>query len=301
MRNSFFNKLEKKFLDDKRLFLLTGDTGYNLVENFMELFPNRALNVGVAEQNMVGIASGLVNVGYIPVCYAITNFLVQRSFEQIRNDICLHEYKVILIGTSTGYDNGALGPTHHKLDDIGSLKALPNLNIYSPSSEKSLWFSFENALESEHGSFIRITKGGLKEEQKIDKPNYFVRKNDDNKLIIISHGKMVSNALEAYNLTPTFSIFAMDQIKPLDNKSILEIFMKYKTIIILEDNFKSGLFNSICQWYVENFHIYKKIISIAPKTRYEKIIGDAEYLEHENSLSPIKIKIKIDEILNERN
>ena len=144
---------------NQSLFFLTGDTGFNLVETIFDQAPNRALNVGVAEQNLIGIASGLVNIGFIPICYAITNFLVERCFEQIRNDICLHEYKVILVGTSTGYDNGALGATHHKLDDIGALKVLPNLRIYSPSGKKSMSVILKEALAAKHASFIRISKG----------------------------------------------------------------------------------------------------------------------------------------------
>ena len=119
MRAIFFDKFKEMMRNDSSLFFLTGDTGFHLVESIFEEFPHRSLNVGVAEQNMIGIASGLVNIGFVPVCYAITNFLIERCFEQIRNDICLHEYKVILVGTSTGYDNGPLGATHHKLDDIG--------------------------------------------------------------------------------------------------------------------------------------------------------------------------------------
>ena len=91
MRVIFFDKLIELMRTDSSIFFLTGDTGFHLVEPIFEEFPDRSLNVGVAEQNMIGIASGLVNAGFIPVCYAITNFLIERCFEQIRNDICLHE------------------------------------------------------------------------------------------------------------------------------------------------------------------------------------------------------------------
>ena len=158
MRNIFFDEFKEMMRKDNSLFFLTGDTGYHLVESIFEEFPNRALNVGVAEQNMIGIASGLCNVGFVPVCYAITNFLIERCFEQIRNDICLHEYKVILVGTSTGYDNGPLGATHHKLDDIGAVKALPNINIYSPSGSQSLSLITKEVFNNKNASFIRISK-----------------------------------------------------------------------------------------------------------------------------------------------
>ena len=197
---------------------------------FLDTYPKRALNVGVAEQNMIGLASGLVNVGFIPI-YCYNKFLVQRSFEQIRNDICLHNYKVILIGTSTGFDNGGLGPTHHKLDDIGCLKVLPNLNIYSPSSEDSLWVSFETALKSQNASFIRISKTGISEKNLTTQSNYFLKQQKDHDIIVISHGKMVSIALQVYKDFPKFSLFAMDQIKPLDKDILFRIFNKFKKLL----------------------------------------------------------------------
>jgi transketolase len=288
MRGVFFNELIKMMETDESLFFLTGDTGFNLVEPIFDVAPDRALNVGVAEQNMIGIASGLINAGFVPVCYAITNFLVHRCFEQIRNDLCLHEYKAILVGTSTGYDNGALGATHHKLDDIGSIKALPNIRIYSPSGSKSMSAILNESLTAKHSSFIRIPKGGIAEELETNNPNHFICESDS-PVLVISHGKMVSNALTAHRIEPAFSLFAMDRIKPLDNDLIKELFEQYEIIIVLEDNFSSGLFNSLCQWAVENNSLKKRLCSITPAEKYDSIMGDSAYLEDKHGLSPVKI------------
>jgi transketolase len=295
MRHIFFKKFKDLFYRDKSIFFLTGDTGFNLVEKLLIDLPDRAKNVGVAEQNLIGVASGLANVGFVPVCYAITNFLVERSFEQIRNDICLHNYKVILVGTSTGYDNGALGPTHHKLDDIGALKVLPNLRIYSPSSDNSMSIIFDEVFNAKEASFIRISKKGIESDYKVQCPNHYVRKTDSMTLII-SHGKMVGNALEAYNLSPVFSLFAMDRIKPLDDKLLCSLFNDYKKIIVIEDNFRSGLYNSICQWAIDNNSSHKNIFSISPLESYDEIIGDVDFLEDKHGLSAIKINKKVAEI-----
>ena len=127
MRNTFFDLLENRMHEDTSLFLIVADMGLGLVEKIQNKFPDRFLNVGISEQNMIGIASGLCNVGFRPFCYTISNFLIQRCFEQIRNDICLHNYPVTLVGTSTGFDNGLLGPTHQVIDDIGCIKILPNI------------------------------------------------------------------------------------------------------------------------------------------------------------------------------
>jgi len=244
---------------------------------------------------MIGVASGLVNAGFIPICYAITNFLIERCFEQIRNDICLHNYKVLLVGTSTGYDNGALGATHHKLHDIGAVKVLPGLRIYSPSGTDSISQVLDDALESENPSFIRISKLGIENEGPIDGPNHFIRHVRENTLII-SHGRMIANALAAFNILPKFSIYAMDRIKPLDNYALSKLFSDFQNIIVLEDNFKSGLFNSICQWYVENDINNTRLISIAPNEVYDGVVGDANYFEEKYDLTAQAIVERVIEI-----
>jgi len=288
MRGVFFKKFKEQIKENKSLFFLTAATGYHLVEDIFEQAPERSLNVGIAESNLIGISAGLVNAGFIPVCYALTNFLVQRSFEQIRNDICLHEHKVILLGTSTGYDQGALGATHHKLDDIGALKALPNLRIYSPSGKKSMGVIFQEALEAKHASFIRVSKGDFEESFEVKSSNHFI-KEIDSKILIISHGKMITNAINAFEINPIFSIFAMDRIKPLDNKKLIELFDKYEQIYVLEDNFRSGLFNSICQWSIESFSPHKNIYPISPEEGYDDILGNSDFLETLHGLSPDQI------------
>ena len=295
MRHIFFEKFKKKMDENESLFFLTGDTGFNLVEPILQKYPNRSMNVGVAEQNLIGIASGLASMGFIPVCYAITNFLVERCFEQIRNDICLHKYKILLIGTSTGYDNGALGPTHHKLDDIGAAKVFPNISIYSPSGQKSISLILDEALESDHASFIRISKADFLEECDVLSPNHFISTNQSN-LLLITHGKMLSKAFNVYKSYPNFSLFAMDRIKSLDDKLLSELFDKYSKVVVLEDNFKSGLFNSLCQWSCENHYNKNKIFSISPDEKYDEIVGTAEYLEDLNGISEEKIKNKLEQI-----
>lgn len=292
MREVFFEQLKEMFIQDKNVFFLTGDTGFNLVEPFFEMAPKRAINVGVAEQNLIGIAAGLCNVGYIPICYAITNFLVHRCLEQIRDDICLHKYKVILVGTSTGFDNGGLGATHHMLDDIACMKPLPNINIFSPSGKKSMTAVLSEALLSTQASFIRLSKGAYLEEVSVVNANHFIYESNT-EILVISHGKMVKHCAEAFQISLDFSLFAMDRIKPLDDAKLKELFGRYGKIIVVEDNFNSGLFNSICQWLVENQLSNQQIYSISPMEGYEERAGDAKYLEDKNDLSPKKIAERI--------
>jgi transketolase len=129
MRGAFLDKLFQQMEIDETIFFLTADMGINLVEKFEEKYPDRFLNVGIAEQNLIGVAAGLAESGMRPYVYTISNFLVHRCLEQIRNDIVLHNLPVVLIGTSTGYDNGPLGPTHHMLEDWGTISNLQGIKI----------------------------------------------------------------------------------------------------------------------------------------------------------------------------
>ena len=206
MRGDYFEFLTEAMRKDEKIFFLMGDTGFNLVEPLFEEFPDRTLNVGIAEQNLIGIAAGLCNMGFKPVCYAISQFLIQRSYEQVRNDLCYHDYPVTLVGTSTGLDNGALWATHYVVDDIGCLKILPNIHIYSPSSVESMKEIFNVTMSLPHPSYIRITKSPFSENKKIEGINRFILENMDTDTLVISHGRMVKNSLEASKIFPKFSI-----------------------------------------------------------------------------------------------
>lgn len=277
---------------DDRIFLLIGDTGYHLVEPMFEEFPDRTLNVGIAEQDLIGIAAGLANAGFRPVCYAISNFLVHRALEQTRNDLCIHDYPVLLAGTGTGFDNGGLWATHYIVDDIGCLKPLPNMQIYSPSSAESISTAFEEIMHSPHPAYMRISKSEFSEGKPTSSVNRFVGAETKSALpgpLVIAHGKMVKHAVEAQKIFPGFSIFAMDRIKPLDEEILAKLLKDYKKIVIIEDNFSSGLYNSICQFVFDRNLPPPELHFLGPKEEYEKHIGDPKYLEERYGISPEQI------------
>lgn len=285
MREKFFDKLIKEMRKDEKIFFLMGDTGFGLVEPIFEEFPERSLNVGIAEQNMIGIAAGLSNAGFRPVCYAITNFLVFRCLEQIRNDVALHNYPVILVGTSTGFDHGKLWASHYVTDDIGCMKSIPNLNIYSPSSSESIDKIFEDIIKCKNPCYLRISKSDFSEMKEIERINRYIVKNNEANVLVISHGKMIKNSYECYKIFPKFSIFALDKIKPLEENYIEKILNDYQDIVVIEDNFNSGLFNSLCQFVIEKKINKINIHSISPNEIFEAEIGDTETLEKRYGLN----------------
>ncbi|MEM7588028.1 MAG: 1-deoxy-D-xylulose-5-phosphate synthase, partial [Acidobacteriota bacterium] len=133
MRTTFLETLEELAEQDERIMLLTGDLGYTVVEPFAEKFPQRFLNVGVAEQNMIGLATGLAEAGFLPFVYSIITFAILRPYEFIRNGPVLHGLPVRIVGVGGGYEYGHGGPTHHGLEELAVSRALPGLNIVAPA------------------------------------------------------------------------------------------------------------------------------------------------------------------------
>lgn len=290
MRTVFFEQLKNKMREDESIFLLIADMGLGLVEPIQKEFPDRFINIGIAEQNMIGVSAGLCNVGFRPFCYTISNFLTQRCFEQIRNDICLHEYPITLVGTSTGFDNGLLGPTHQVIDDIGCVKSLPKMNIYSPSTVDSIKMIFEDVIKNKQPAYIRIGKSSYNLETPADNMNYMAKNSNNSEILVITHGTMLENCLKATDENNDFSVYVMNKIKPLSGAKLRELFEKYSKIVVVEDHMiSSGLYNSLCQHFVEMQIKESKLYGLGVPDVFEKRVGNKDYFADRYGYSPEKI------------
>jgi transketolase len=132
MRAEFAQAMLQLFEQRKNLVFVTGDLGYMALEGVAAAYGERFINAGVAEQNAVSLAAGLARAGHLPWVYSAAVFTVLRPYEQIRNDVCLHQLPVKLVGNGGGYAYGIMGATHHALEDVGALRALPNMRLYLP-------------------------------------------------------------------------------------------------------------------------------------------------------------------------
>jgi transketolase len=160
MRNVFCQSLVDASHRPEFVFL-TGDLGFKALEPLRESLGRRFINAGVAEQNMVSVGAGLARAGLRPWVYSIAPFLYARPFEQIRNDVCLHNLPVVLVGNGGGYGYGEMGATHHALEEYGSLLCLPNLRAYVPAFDSDLRAMVEPLMTASHPSYLRL---GLSEE-----------------------------------------------------------------------------------------------------------------------------------------
>ena len=134
MRDTFAAELEKMMSEDPSIILITGDLGFGVFDSMRENFPNNFINVGVAEQNMTGIAAGLALEGFKIFTYSIANFSTLRCIEQIRNDVAYHNLNVNVVSVGAGFSYGPLGMTHHATEDIAMMRSIPDMTIFSPST-----------------------------------------------------------------------------------------------------------------------------------------------------------------------
>ena len=269
-----------------KIFFLTADMGINLVEKFQKKFPKRYINVGISEQNLIGVASGLCKMGFRPFLYTISNFLIHRSFEQIRNDIILHKLPITLIGTSTGFDHASLGPTHHVIDDWAALKTFPGIEIYCPSSKEYSSKLIKKILRQTKPCYIRVPKGSF-EEIKTYKDYYYL-KNNSQKNILISYGYGSEICYKAFKLKKV-SVLIINKLHPLNKKNLEKIIKNYKKVIIFEDQlYQNNLYSSFTNLFI-NFNKNIKFYNLAPKYYELKNGNDKEYYLKKHKINEKKI------------
>ena len=249
MRNSFIEELSKIALTDDKVFLIVGDLGFGVVEGFEEKFPDQFLNAGVAEQNMMGMAAGLASAGYKVFVYSIGNFPTFRCLEQIRNDVCYHSLNVTIVSIGAGLSYGPLGYSHHAIDDIGIMRALPGMTIYSPADPIETKIALKASLSCDTPKYFRLGKSGesnIFDKSQSNFPDWSeVWKGDD--LLILTSGSIIIEAIEAAQTLKAFginiSVVSIPILKPfmLDK----ELIKSFKNIIVLEEHSIVGGLGSI--------------------------------------------------------
>lgn len=243
MRTAFIEQLIVEATTNERIFLVVGDLGYSVVEKFAEMFPDRYINVGVAEQNMAGVASGLALSGYIVYIYSIGNFPTLRCMEQIRYDIAYHQLSVRIVAVGGGYSYGSLGPSHHATEEIGMLRTIPNMVICAPGDPVETKAITSWSAKYEGSVYIRIGKAGEPIVHtsgvipiQIGMPIIVLKKNNC-KFAIFSTGSMlkyVVDYIESNQLSA--DVFSIPFVKPLDKDAYKVLLKQYKRIVTIEEH-----------------------------------------------------------------
>jgi len=160
VRNDFVDELVSLAEQDERVMLLTGDLGFMVLEGFRERFPDRFINCGVGEQNMVGVATGLAEAGFVPFVYSIATFSALRPYEFIRNGPALHELPVRVVGVGGGFDYGHNGITHFALEDYAVMRAQPAIATIAPADAAQARAALHATAERPGPMYFRVSKKG---------------------------------------------------------------------------------------------------------------------------------------------
>jgi len=310
MRNAFVAKLTELAKVNENIVLLVGDIGFGVFEHFKKEFPKRYFNLGIAEQNSIGVVSGLAKEGYFPIFYTIIPFLLYRPFEQIRNDLCINRRDALLVGVGAGLSYGALGPTHHALEDIGVMSTLPDMRIYTPSSPAMVGKSLEVAITNGLGpAYLRLGKNG-ESNLNLDSVSSLNWKpirieNPIKDIVILSHGsisKFTEEAIKNLNLPNLITFGVVEQIKPFPINEFSKLANKSKLIITIEEHYQTGGLFDIVLGTINELKLKVNVEGICIPHRFVTEIGTQENLLDDLFMSTHGLEHRIKEIIkNARN
>ena len=253
MRKTLANFLLSASDSCPEIFFLTGDLGFGVFDEFKLKYPNKYLNVGIAEAGMVGVAAGLSSKNFIPICYSIASFLIPRSYEQVRFFSGYNNKKIIYIGAGGGYTYGTSGATHHSLDDLGLAAGIPNIEVYAPTGPEKLIESLNFALKSNSSSYIQIGKFGEHDLNKIHAPNVHSKNAE---VGFISYG-ILAKSIESIAEKTNIPFLGISNIKPID-PNLRKFVEKRQEIYLFEEQF-------------ENSPIYRILLELSAKLKFNLI------------------------------
>lgn len=260
MRNAFVDKLLELARHDDRIFLIAADVGFSVLERFMSEFPNRFLNVGISEQNAISVAAGLSLSGKIPFVYSIIPFIVLRCFEQIKMDMAYMKTNVKIVGVGGGFAYGPAGPSHHSLEDIAIMRALPHMTVCCPGDPVETSLLIEQGMNYHSPIYYRLGKGG--EPVIHDKNDSIVLGkasilHTGKDIAIITTGTMLETGKRWVNTLSRkgmeAGLVSMHTVKPLDTELIKKLIQRRIPIITLEEhNIIGGLGSAVAEVIAES-------------------------------------------------
>jgi transketolase len=247
-RDAYAHALEEMAEKDSRVCAVINDSLSSAkLKNFKSKFPDRFVNVGIAEQNMVGVGCGLANSGMIPYLCGASCFLTARAMEQLKVDMAYSKTNVRICGMSPGMAYGQLGPTHHSIEDIAWTRILPNFTVIVPADNVETAAAMRYSLGHEGPMFLRISRVPVPQVHSDDyrfQLGKAVVLRDGSDVTIITNGVLVHRALEAARLLEEASVSArvlnMSTVKPLDRAAILDAARATHAIVTAEEGLAAG-------------------------------------------------------------
>ena len=292
MRKALTNTLIELAERDERVILLTADLGFMVLEPFRERFPKRFLNVGVAEQNMIGVATGLAEAGFTPFVYSIVTFASLRTYEFIRNGPILHQLPVRIAGIGGGFEYADAGPTHHGLEDIGVMRLQPGITVVAPADSaqaKSVileTWNLPGPVYYRFGKDDNLVVNGLEGRFKLGEAQV-VRSGND--VLIISMGAISAEAvsaaemLSAQGIESTVAVVA--SINPPPVNDLVALLERFPTAFVVEAHYVSGGVGSLISEIVAEHNLNCRVIRCGVRQTPDGFSGSQTYFYDKHELS----------------
>lgn len=294
MRDTFTRCLESYAREHEELVLITGDLGFGVLRRFMEEFPERFINAGIAEQAMMSMAAGMALEGKTAVVYSIGNFPTLRCLEQIRNCCAYHEANVKIVCVGAGFVYGSLGMTHHATEDMSALRLLPGVKVYAPADGVETEAVMGPFLSEPGVAYLRIGRGG--------EPHYHA----DGELTGYQAGKALEQfpGTDAYILTAggilgsaveaarrlrkdgySIGVASFPTVKPLDEAYIAGVCGRVPVLFTLEEHTIVGGFGSaVCEAVCGMRGNRPRVVRLGLNDTYCAVVGNQAYLEKQFGL-----------------
>jgi transketolase len=291
MRTAFMDTLFDVASRDPRVMMLVGDLGFGVVDRFARELPNQFLNVGVAEQNLIGVAAGLALSGKVVFAYSIANFPLLRCLEQIRNDVCYHRANVKIVAVGGGLAYGSLGMSHHATEDLAVARSLPNLLVVAPNDPAEAEAATRAVAAWDGPCYFRLGRAG---EARIAQSGTFtlgraisVREGRD-LAIVVGAGMLgtvlkVTEALASRGLQAR--VLSVHTIKPLDEEAIAAAASTTPALFTVEEHSRiGGLGSAVCEVLMER-GIHPPVMKrIGLDDGFVSIGGTQDYLRAQQGL-----------------
>ena len=308
MRDHFVKRLCELAAQNPRIMLVTGDLGFSVLDEFRHRFPDQFVNAGVAEQNMIGLATGLALEGRIVFTYSIANFGTLRCLEQIRNDACYHEANVKIVSVGGGFSYGALGISHHATEDLAIMRSLPNMTVLSPCG---LWEAEEvtDAIAAIEGTcYLRLDKSAGDDSPRSSEAfriGHARLLREGKHCTIIVTGGILGEVWRAVQMLGERDIdagvLAVHSIKPFDRAAVVRACTETNAIVCVEEHtVHGGLGSLVAETLMIDRCFPSFFLQIGLDQGFSSIIGSQSYLRSRYGLDASSIARRTEELLNGR-
>jgi len=292
LRAAFVRALVDAAEHDETVVLLTADLGFMALEPFRDRFPDRFYNVGVAEQNMVGVATGLAEAGFTPYCYSIVPFAVLRPFEFIRNGPVAHKLPVRIAGVGGGLEYGKNGPTHYGTEDVGAMRLLPGMAVVAPADPAQTATAMAALADWPGPAYLRLGKNDHQFVPGLDGRFEWgrvqlVREGTD--LVFLAMGAIASSAVRAADELAAEGISAevvvVASISPPPLADLTSLVSAHRCAVSVEAHVRTGALGSLVAEVIADSRAGCRLLRLGVDQPYDQRAGSEEFLHELHGLS----------------